>query len=238
MTNAMRFIRAYNSIDATLRSVYGFQASMGYAEVIRRAADKSSVVSAYESKLIHYGRLRNAIVHQGKHEEIIAEPHDDVVAEFEHIEAILCRPPLFTDCCPQKGVTVIDYTVPMAEAIERMTKVESSTMPVVKGGRLVGVLTNKRIVASIAAARAKEEDAEQFLQKTPVKDVILPSDYGVYYEVVGKDVRIDEILTRFTKNRKLLALVLTANGMQEEKPLSIVTIGDLTVLERILDDYT
>ena len=63
VSNANRFIAAYNSIDSSLRSIYNLKRSLNFSEVIRKTVLLNSVVRKYEDDLIDYGRLRNAIVH-------------------------------------------------------------------------------------------------------------------------------------------------------------------------------
>jgi len=63
-TNSERFISAYNSIDHSLRAIYGFKRSISFADLVRKAVTLNSVVRKYEDELIDYGRLRNSIVHK------------------------------------------------------------------------------------------------------------------------------------------------------------------------------
>ena len=83
MTNAERFINSYNKTDLQLRTLYNLKASLSFSEVIRRSAEVNPFIRRYETKLIDYGRLRNAIVHKDIDEEIIAEPNARVTEEFE-----------------------------------------------------------------------------------------------------------------------------------------------------------
>ena len=62
--NATEFINSYNKIDAQLRDLYSFKPSQSFTDVVRRSAEKNSIVRKYENDLVDYARLRNAIVHQ------------------------------------------------------------------------------------------------------------------------------------------------------------------------------
>ena len=81
--NSRRFIKAYNQIDSALRIQGDMKRSISYTEAIRKAARTNSLVAKYEDQLIDFGRLRNAIVHNSNPDLVIAEPHDDVVEEYE-----------------------------------------------------------------------------------------------------------------------------------------------------------
>ena len=83
--NARRFIICYNNIDQSLRTQYDLSKSSSYTEVIRRASRMNAFVKKYEDQLVDYGRLRNAIVHSFNENMVIAEPHTDVVEEYERL---------------------------------------------------------------------------------------------------------------------------------------------------------
>ena len=111
-TNAERFLTAYNNIDYGLRTIYGFKRSMSFSDVVRRSVVLNSVVRKYEDDLIDYGRLRNAIIHQGNHKFIIAEPHDDIVENIERLAELITEPPLAIDMVGNKEVITINQTMP------------------------------------------------------------------------------------------------------------------------------
>ena len=83
--NAAEFIDSYNKIDAQLREMYGFKPAQSFTDVVRRSAEKNTVVRRYENELADYARLRNAIVHQSTDGRIIAVPCDDVVENIDHM---------------------------------------------------------------------------------------------------------------------------------------------------------
>ena len=60
---------------------------MGFSDLIRKAASLNYTIRKYEDDLIDYGRLRNAIIHNSD-DFVIAEPHDSVVENIEHIGVI------------------------------------------------------------------------------------------------------------------------------------------------------
>ena len=85
LTNAQRFVNAYNAIDQTLRARHNIRRSLSFSDMIRRTVAVDYIVRKYEDVLIDYGRLRNAIIHKSNDKFLIAEPHEEVVAEFEKI---------------------------------------------------------------------------------------------------------------------------------------------------------
>ena len=83
--NATRFIMAYNRLDQGLREIYSIKRTLTFSDMIRKVANVNTVVAKFEEELISYGRLRNAIIHKGDDNLIIAEPHLSAVEHFEKL---------------------------------------------------------------------------------------------------------------------------------------------------------
>ena len=103
-SNAKRFIDAFNIIDYALRTQHNFKRSMGFSDMIRRAVTINHIVRKYEDDLITYSRLRNAIVHSIKPDEIIAEPHESITAKIESLARLIATPPKVLDVLEEKEV--------------------------------------------------------------------------------------------------------------------------------------
>lgn len=81
---AEEFLAAYNRIDEYLRKVTRSSTGRPYAETVRLAAQSQRVVRQFESDLLEFGELRNAIVHgRARPEYVIAEPHPEVVQRIQ-----------------------------------------------------------------------------------------------------------------------------------------------------------
>lgn len=229
MTNSQRFLDAYNRTDRALHSRFGFKPSMSYSDAVRRAATMNAVVRKFEDELIDYGRLRNAIVHKSDSKKVIAEPHDDVTEKFESIAGLLEQPPLASRIA--HPAHCVDPNMPLEQAVAEMAKSDFSIMPAVDGGRIVGALTNKDVVAFTAARLNGLDDA---FKTAKVGDALSQCD--VYYTVM-RDCPIDEILEAFEKNRKLRMVVVTDGGTADGKLTGVITVGDLARITKMLESY-
>ena len=90
INNALRFLNAYASIERSLNRLQCRSDYMPFKKLVRVAAKHNRIVARNEESLVEYADLRNAIVHQrGRHEEVIAEPLDSVVADIERIAELL-----------------------------------------------------------------------------------------------------------------------------------------------------
>ena len=229
MNNSRRFIDAYNRIDKALHNRFGFKPSMSYSDAVRRAAAINSVVRKYEDDLIDYGRLRNAIVHRSNSKATIAEPHDDVTERFEHIAEILEKPPLASTIAHK--ATTVKKTAPLVDAIRTMDGRGFSNMPVIDGGRIVGILTNKTVVAFLAAHMG---DMDAACAAATVGDALDGSDS--YYAIL-RDCPVDDVLAAYEKNRRLVMLMITRGGKADGELIGVVTPSDLVTVSKMLAPY-
>lgn len=58
-----------------------------------------------------------------------------------------------------------------------------------------------------------------------------------YYVITNSKVTVEQIMELFNKNRKLLVILITQNGNNLDKPLGIITVGDVVDMNKILDLY-
>ena len=236
-TNAKRFVNAFNQIDYALRVQHNFKRSMGFSDMIRRAVSVNHIVRKYEDDLIDYGRLRNAIVHNSNPDEVIAEPHQDVVEKIESLAHLITTPPKAMDVLAEKGVFTVNYDVCIKDVIMKMTSTRYSNIPVYKNGELIGVANGQKILNILGEKLIAGENAEEYLTSHKIEEIASLPNENNYYMVMPADVTIDRVLAEFLANRKLLVIILTKTGTMHETPLAIITSSDYMELNKILENY-
>lgn len=237
ISNARRFINAYNAIDYAIRVQHGFKRSMSFSDIIRRAVPLNYIVRKYEDDLIDYGRLRNAIIHRSSDSFIIAEPHDDVVEDIEHIAEIITTPPKAIDTVGERNVLCVQNDVIVKDVIELISTSQFSNIPIYKDGGLIGVANGQRILDEIGKKISEGEKIDNFIAHTMIEEILNVKATSKYYEVVPKDTTIEEILNIFYKNRKLIAVLITKGGSLNEPPIGIITSADVMDMNNILENY-
>lgn len=235
-TKAERFLDAFNNIDYSLRARYGLNRSMGFSDLIRRCVSLNYVVRKYEDDLIDYGRLRNAIVHQGNKSYIIAEPHEQVVEHIEKIERLINTPPKAIDIC-RRDVLSTDAHASMEEVIKLIASSNYSNIPVYKNKQLIGIANGQKILNSFGLFLLSGGKAKTFLENAQIEDMLTKIKDSNYYEVCRVDLTIEDALNKFHTNPKLLAILLTKNGEPNELPLGIVTGADAIEMNKVLDNF-
>ena len=238
LTNSKRFIRTYNQIDAALRVQGDMKRSISYTEAVRKAARTNSFVAKYEDQLIDYGRLRNAIVHNSDPDITIAEPHTEVVEEYEKIAKLICTPPLAVKTVCKKVVSTIEYNVKLKEVIEYGFKTGFSNIPIFKEGMLIGVANGQKIIDVLGKKIYEKKDLCDYIENTTIEDVIKEFSNDNYYTIAPETITLDKVLNLFTENRRLLVVLITKTGTLLEPPVGIIVLSDIMDINKILDNYT
>lgn len=236
-TNADRFISAYNEIDYGLRTIYDFKRSMSFSDVVRRSVVLNSVVRKYEEDLIDYGRLRNAIIHNGNRKYVIAEPHDDVVLKIEKLAKLITEPPLAIDRVGNREVITINQDMSIGKAMELMSRTGYSNMPTYDGDKLIGILNGRKLITILGTKLAEGINLQEYIDNTSVGTIIQDMGEDYYFMLADEDLTIDEAMNYFENNRKLLIILITKSGRDNSRPLGIISSADIIDMKKILDVY-
>lgn len=236
-SNAVRFINAYNSVDQTLRAVYNFKRNMSFNDMIRRSVPLNSIVRRYEDKLIDYARLRNAIIHNSSDERVIAEPHTDVVEEFEKIAKLLAEPPVAIQEIASKNVLVLDSDVSIKTAMATVAKSGFKCLPICQNETIASVLTPSRLMDFLGSKIVDGVNLDTFCDKTPISAIINEDDAEVVFVIRSVALTVEEALNLFQQRRKLQAIVITRTGSNLESPVGILTVANIIDLNNVVDDY-
>jgi len=236
--NAKRFISAYNQIDQSIRNQYDLGKSISYTEAIRKASRYNAFVKKYEDKLIDYGRLRNSIVHSFNEDMIIAEPHSEVVDDYEKLATTICTPPLAIDTVINRDIKTIPHDTPLKDVVQNIYKSGNSNWPVYKDDMLIGVANSRKLIKEIGKKVYEKKDINEFLENTKIEDAISNFGEDNYYTIANKNVTLDKILNLFSENRKLSLIIITETGSLLEQPIGVIAIADIMDVNKILDNYS
>ncbi len=235
-TNAQRFIEAYNTIDYALRTVCKQKRSLSFSDAVRRSVQANAVIRKYEDDLIDFARLRNSIVHSYNPNITIAEPHDDVVAEIEKIAELISIPPKALSYA-RREVIGVEHTENIIEVLKLASEYGFSNMPVFQDEALVGVANLGLIARALGTVALNGEDINTFLKTRTIAEILPPRDQINYFVIVPENLTVEEALNLFYENRKLVAIIITKKGNFHEKPLGILTTGDVIDLNNVLENY-
>ena len=236
-SNATRFVTAYNLIDYSLRAIYGFKRSMTFSDVVRRSVVLNSVVRKYEDDLIDFGRLRNAIIHNGNKKYIMAEPHDEVVKLIEHLAELISEPPKALDKVGNKEVILIENNLTISRAMALISRTGYSNLPIYEGEKLIGILNARKLLDVLGKKVVEEANLQEYITTTTVEEIVKDMGEDYFFMLASKELTIDEAMNHFESNRKLMVILITRDGKETGKPLSIISHADIVDMKKILDVY-
>ena len=197
---------------------------------------KNHIVRKYEDQLIDYGRLRNAIIHNSNDEFLIAEPHTDVVEEFEKIASLVSAPPKVFDTVCTKEVFTVEHSTNLYDVIKLIYSSSYSNIPVYKNGGVIGVANGQKILDYIGKHLNYGIDIDDFLKNTTIEKFVKDQVSDTkYFEVCDMDLTVEKALNLFFQNRKLLMIILTPNGMLQEMPIGLITPTDIMDLNKVIE---
>ena len=237
LSNAERFVKAYNTIDQSLRQRHNIRRSLSFSDMIRKTVVVDYIVRKYEDQLIDYGRLRNAIIHNSNDEFLIAEPHTDVVEEFEKIARLVSAPPKVFDTVCTKEVFTVEHQTSLFDVIKLIYSSSYSNIPVYKNGGVIGVANGQKILDYIGKHLNYGIDIDDFLKNTTIEKFIKDQSSSEikYFEVCDMDLTVEKALNLFFQNRKLLMIILTPSGMLQEMPIGLITPTDIMDLNKVIE---
>ncbi|MBR2053183.1 MAG: CBS domain-containing protein [Clostridia bacterium] len=236
ISNAKRFVIAYNTIDQALRQRHNIRRSLSFSDMIRKTVVVDYIVRKYEDQLIDYGRLRNAIIHNSNDDFLIAEPHTEVVEEFEKIAALVSAPPKVIDTVCTKDVLTVEHSARLYDVIKLIYSSTYSNLPVYKNGGVIGVVNGQKLLDFIGKAISQGEDIDNFLKSTTAEKFVKTQIADTkYFEVCDINLTVEKALNMFYHNRKLLIIILTNDGMLQEAPLGILTPTDIMDLNKVIE---
>lgn len=230
-----RFIECFNKVDYALRTKYNLNRSMSFSDLIRKTVALNYVIRKYEDELIDFGRLRNAIVHQSRGDMIIAEPHEDIVKQFEKIETLINKPAIALDTVCRRDIVSVSSEKPMEDVIKLISTSHYSNIPVYKNKTLIGIANGQKILDAFGNYLLSGGKAKVFLENVKIEDMLQRIENSNYYLVKSATLTVEDALLLFHQNPKLLVILITKTGNESEIPLGIITTGDIMRMNSILD---
>ncbi len=230
MKNSEVFLSTYNKLDNYLREQDKSPNYVGFSSLVHNLKRSHRMISHFSKELLEYNDLRNAIVHERIDGQVIAEPNDFCVKEFTHIYNNITSPQAVYDVC-RNNVKTIRKTDSLSHALEIMSEKDFSQLPVYDKNSFVKML-NYETITSWMVKNMKDESI--LLSKVKVEDVLnYHSDYRKTV-FLPRSSDIYEIIDVYKKNvnepKQIDAIIITHNGKDTEKPLTIVTDFDISLI--------
>lgn len=198
MSNAERFLSAFNRIERALRRMSNSDRGIPFSTVVEKASQLNAGVRRLKDDLREFAELRNAIVHETRNGQVVAEPTEWAVAEIERIASLLTDPPKVIPLFAKK-VLALETEAPIMKAVECMREHSFSQIPIYSGTRFVGLLTTNTIVRWLGARIAA---GEFDLATTHIGAVLEHTEEVDIYCFLKKNATLFEVLEKFQDYEK------------------------------------
>jgi predicted transcriptional regulator len=174
--------------------------------------------------LEEFADLRNAIIHERIDGEVIAEPHEKVVEQFEHIAQLLTQPVLIKEKYLCKvDVCFTDENV--LNIAQRMISKSYSQLPVYNRDYMfVGMLTTDTMTRFQVLNNTNLE-GKKVIDILPVgKDVQRVAFLSPEHSLIDVVELFEQAMG---KGNKLHVILITKQAKRDHLPLGIITVHEL-----------
>ena len=224
MSSADKFISIFNTLEDWLKNNFSEGTHNRFFQLIEMAAEKNRAVQRHQAFLKSMGNLRNAILHDREFpQKIVADPREDIVAEFDTILNKIMEPMKLTT----KATLEVDVFTPqtkLAHILELMRQKDYSQVIVKHLDDTFGLLTREGI--SMWVETNIEEDVVS-IKETMLKDV-LPFEKEQCWVFVPRQINIYDAITELSDHsHRIQALIITENGLSHQKPLGLFTVWEM-----------
>lgn len=229
MKQSERFLNAFIAIEMQLKELLKIN-HLPFTQLVSKASKLNDVVAYYEFDLIEYSQLRNAITHNrvGSGDEVIAEPHMQVVEAIEQIAQALSKPKLILDSFNKK-VFYANIDDDLQNIMKQKREHSYSMVPIYRDKQYIGVIHD------LMLARFMEDHfANPTTHDLSVSDLLTYKNKKERVVFVSKACTVFEALRIFTQRHqdghRITAIIVTEDGRMNQLPLQILTVADIPVL--------
>ena len=224
-----RFIAAQNAIEHYLRERLNEPNRTSYTSMLFEYARRNPSWRDRET-LRRFAQLRNVVVHgKTRAYEYLSVPVPAVVEEIERIRDRLLNPervyPEF-----KRDVLAIQLSTPLSEVLKLINQHGYSQYPVYEGRKFRGLLTESGITRWLADYIVKTMSLVE-LADEQAEVVLLNEEARENYEFVSRHELLDEVVSKFSHNIFLEAVLITQTGRKDQRLLGMITRWD--ILEQV-----
>ncbi|HHX62190.1 MAG TPA: CBS domain-containing protein [Epulopiscium sp.] len=235
LSNSQKFLAIYNELDDFMRQDLNEEHYVSHSDMLYKIIKKgNSVFDYYYQDLKSFSRLRNAIVHNPdkRTADPIAEPHDDIVKQYQELLDKVVSPELALDrlAIPVEKLYTVTPNTNVLKAMKIMNKNIFTYVPVLEKRKFIGVFSDSTLFDYIIKCEGAIID-----EKLAIRDlgevIHIHNHATEAFVFVNKEttvIGIEEIFRKGFKHNKRIAVVLiTADGTQTGELLGLVSAWEV-----------
>ncbi|MFE5410156.1 hypothetical protein [Microbacterium sp. NPDC056569] len=233
LTNADRFLDAFNGIEDELARLAKADRYTPFAQLVRQSRDLTPM---QREMLLKWAELRNVIVHTPRrgNPSPIADPRIDVVASIETQLDLLVRPPRVLDILRPKPPRTLSSEQSVREFIKEVALPNDfSQSPVRMPNGSLSLITTNAFTRWIASGY---DDAGAIIEDAPIADVLDYREPGDAVKLAPRTLTAVQAWSMFSGEHGVAptAIALSHSGKESESLLALVVKSDVPALLRAL----
>lgn len=222
MSSASEFIQIFTRLENWMRDRAKIGSYVTFEYCVDKLKSSHKLINRHSYFLESMGRLRNAIVHAENFDKtIIAEPNNEIVERFRSISELIMEPPTLLKCCHgEPSIVTIDTSLP---EILRIMLAHDFSQVIIQDGCTYRLLTREGISKWLEANIVSDIVS---IKETKAADVLAHEEQE-NCRFVGRNTDIFTFIEEISSPEKRVhAVIVTANGKKTEKPIGIATLWD------------
>ncbi len=235
LSNSQKFLAIYNELDDFMRHDLNAEHYVSHSDLIHKMIKKgNSVFDYYYQDLKSFARLRNAIVHNPdkKTADPIAEPHDDIVKQYQELLGKVVRPELALDslAIPMDKLYAVTLDTNVLKAMKIMNKHILSYLPIIEKYKLIGVFSDSTLFDYILRHQHTIIDANLIISDLG-ETIDIDNHISEAFIFTKKDTTVIEIEDIFRKgfkdNKRIAVVFITEDGTETGMLLGLVSAWEV-----------
>ncbi len=229
MTNAERFLSAFNELDAYFRKVVNSRYHRSFFQKIAwmKEMKEYRYIRKFEDDLRQFSELRNAIVHESRGNYVIAEPHIETVEHIETIKDKIVSPPGVLKAFGKK-VYCLNANDKLSKALRYLSEHKISQLPVLEDGKITDVLNAQAIAYWLAHNNMVcpgETEVQSVLKHKEFRDnyAVMEEKRNVFYAAH----LFEESYGKKPYGSYLECIILTKDGSSGSPISGIIVLADI-----------
>lgn len=233
LTNADRFLDAFNGIEDELARRAKADRYTPFAHLVRQSRDLTPM---QREILLKWAELRNVIVHAPRrgNPTPIADPRSDVVASIETQLDLLVRPPKVLDILRPKPPRTLSSDQSVREFIKEVALPNDfSQSPVRMPDGSLSLITTNAFTRWIASGY---DDEGAIIEDAPIAEVLNYREPGDAVKLAPRSLTAVQAWSMFSGEHGIAptAVALSHSGKETESLLALVVKSDVPALLRAL----
>jgi hypothetical protein len=222
---------AFLRIEEHLRKTLEPGRFTAFVPMVEEAARRDAAFLRMRSTLKEFARIRNFLQHNNRPMNPVVNLTERPADEIEKVVEILLSPPRLLPTFGKK-VETCNADDQLSLIVKRIAVASVTKVPVYRGPKLAGLLVAKTVTRWLADCWPT---TPQERSQVKVEDALKYQDGESLYKLMRADATSFDALAAFEdaayhKGRHLDAILITANGTEEEPILGIVTVSQVPQL--------